>query len=199
MTVRRSTLSTHCKAELRVCSQALATSHPEELWIFQEEEGNGREIHLVKRRRRTTTSPVAPPFGWCRKESNLHFHGEEEADLSEESQVSGWGKTLKWGVREGFERKRVLPMILNQGGHSKRIFSGAREEDVESSVGWRSERRNELEVLGFLKVENQVRFSGLQADSGAEAQCGERRKGGLSRLCKVWASSISALDGVEFC
>jgi len=77
------------------------------------------------------------------------------------------------------------------------MVGGAREGDVESRVRWQSERRNEPEDLGFLKVENQVRPSGLQEDSGAEAGCGETREGGLSRLGKVWASPIPASDGVE--
>ena len=76
------------------------------------------------------------------------------------------------------------------------MVGGAREENVEISVGWQSEKRNELEVLGFLKMENQVRPNGLQVDSGAEAGCDERKEGGLPRAHKDWAS-IPASDGVE--
>lgn len=61
-----------------------------------------------------------------------------------------------------------------------------------------SERRNELENPRLCKVENQVRPSGLQADSGAGAGYGERREGGLSRLCRVWASPSPTSGGVEF-
>lgn len=40
--VRRSKLSMHFKGEQTDCSQGvLLTRHPEELWVFQEEEGKG--------------------------------------------------------------------------------------------------------------------------------------------------------------
>jgi len=94
----------HFKGEQTVCSQGvLLTSQAILRSCGSFRKRKGRETYLAKRKRRTPTSPLAPSFGWCRKESSLHSQGEEEAEPLEESQLSGWSKTLKGGVREGFE------------------------------------------------------------------------------------------------